>query len=47
MLVGVSQEAGALVAWLAVAHPASTRPTAKTIENAIRSRYRELRKAPK
>ena len=47
MSVGVSQEAKELLAWLAEAHPASSRPTAKTIQNNIRFRYRELRKAPK
>jgi hypothetical protein len=32
----------ALVAWLVKAHPTQPQPTAKTIENAIRSAYREL-----
>ena len=47
IVIGIKEEAHALLEWIAVAHPANRRPTAKTIENQIRARYRELKKPPK
>jgi len=40
-------QAEVLVAWMAKAYPAHPQPTSKTIENAIRSRYRELQSGTK
>jgi len=41
------EEATALIEWLKIAHPFVDRPTRKTVENRIRSRFRSTASAPK
>jgi hypothetical protein len=46
MLAYLSREAAYLLKWLVEMHPTSPQPTAGSIENAVRARFRELRSTP-